>query len=298
MATVSVIVPVSNAEGYLSKCMESLKNQSFSDIKIICVENGSTDNSWNEIISHKKDKRVTAVKVPYAEVSYARNLGLFWALKFSPFVMFCDADDTYDKYMVETMVGGIQESGADLGCCEIVVDYESDNELRESDNAYYSLKFEGFYDNIKSVINGMDYSLCNKIFRTSIIKKYSITFPTSYLYEDTCFCWKYLSVSDSAFFVRKKLYHYLRHDNSIMNKTFAKENKSIEHMTIAANVFDFLFQHQRYEKFLGEFWDFYDSCVEFAKKFGKEEDSLKIEQVDNRLREKFLEKHRSLGIPN
>ena len=69
-------------------------------------------------------------------------------------------------------------------------------------------------------------------------------------------------------------------------------------MTIAENVFDFLFQHQRYEKFVGEFWDFYDSCVDFAKRFGKEEDSLKIDQVDVRLREKFLEKHRSLGIPD
>lgn len=69
-------------------------------------------------------------------------------------------------------------------------------------------------------------------------------------------------------------------------------------MTISENVFDFLFQHQRYRKFVGEFWDFYDSCEAFAKKFGKEEDSWKIEQVDARLREKFLEKHRSLGIPD
>lgn len=298
MAKVSVIVPVCNAEGYLSKCMESLKNQSFSDIKIICVENGSTDNSWNELVAQKKDKRVVAIKVPYADVSYARNLGLFWALKFSPFVMFCDADDTYDKDMVETMVNGIEESGADLACCEIAVDYQTDTELKDSDDAYYSLKFEGFYDNIKCVINGMDYSLCNKIFRTAIIKKYSITFPNCSQYEDTCFCWKYLSVSDSAFFIRKKLYHYLRHENSIMNKTFAKENKSIEHMTIADNVFEFLFQHQRYAKFVGEFWDFYDSCVEFAKRFGKEEDSLKIEQVDAGLRGKFVQLHRSLGIPD
>lgn len=288
MAKVSIIIPVCNAEEYILNCLDSLRNQSFSDIRIICIENGSTDNSWNEVFSQKKDRRLIALKVPYADVSYSRNLGLFWALKSSPYVMFCDADDTYDKYMVELMVNGIEESHADFGCCEIAIDYQSDQELKKSDDDYYTLKYEGLNTNIKEIINNVDYSLCNKIFLSSIIKKYSINFPDNFHYEDACFCWKYMSVSESAFFIKKKLYHYLRRENSIMNRTFAKENRSIDHMKIAKNVHAFLVRQGLMEKFREEFREFYDACVTFTKKYVNEKDMPGIEWFDSQLREYFF----------
>lgn len=288
MSKVSIVVPVYNAEEYILKCLDSLQAQSFSDIKIICIENGSTDNSWDKITSRKDDSRLIAMRMQEANVSYARNLGLFWALKYSPYVMFCDADDTYDLSMVESMYDTIEQSSSDLVCCEINVDYQSDYELKQSDDDYYSLKFEGKNTNINEVINHVDYSLCNKIFRTSIIKNYSITFPVSFHYEDACFCWKYLSVIDSVFFIKKKLYNYIRHANSIMNKTFAKSNKSIDHIKITENIYNFLTKHNVYSNYHNEFHDFYDACVGFAKLHCRDDGWKAIELLDEKLQKNFF----------
>lgn len=288
MPQVAIIVPVCNAEDYIIKCMDSLQNQTFSDIKIICVENGSTDQSWQKIISRKNDKRVLAMRTPEPNVSHARNLGLFWALKTAPYVMFCDADDTYEKSMVETMVSKIQESGADLACCEIAVEYLTDYSLKQSDDDYYRLDFEGYNDQIKNIINSIDYSLCNKIFRSQIIRDYSITFPVKFHYEDACFCWKYLAASSSIFFIKEKLYNYLRHDNSIMNKTFAKENRSFDHIRIAEDIYDFLCQNQLLSSLKEEFSQFYTTYLDLAWKYSDESSIKYIKFLDKEFKKKFF----------
>lgn len=288
MAKVSIVVPVCNAGEYILKCLDSIQQQTYSDIKIICIENGSTDDSWDKIISRRDDKRLMAMRVPRAGVSYARNLGLFWALKSSPYVMFSDADDTYEKCMVETMVKGIEEHGTDLACGEIAVQYQTDHNVKHSDEEYYSLKYEGFHNQIRKVINNIDYSLCNKIFLSSIIRKYSITFPVFMHYEDACFCWKYLSVINSIFFIKKKLYNYVRHENSIMNQTFAKSKRSIDHIHIADDIYEFLEKNNLSGTLREEFSQFYMAYLDLAKHYSDEETSEEIEKLDIQLQKKFF----------
>ena len=288
MAQVSIIVPVNNAGIYIKKSLQSLQDQTFSDIRIICIENGSTDNSWEEIISLKNDKRIISLKIPEADVSYARNLGLFWALKSSPYVMFCDADDTYHPQMVNTMVEGISEFKSDIACCEISVDYRADYNLQQSDDIYYTLKFNGFSNNITEIINNIDYSLCNKIFRCSLIQRYSLNFPVSCLYEDACFCWKYLSVCDSIFFIKKRMYNYVRHENSIMNKTFSKSKSSIDHIKIADNIYEFLKKNKVFPKYANEFRQFYNAYLALAKYHSDEATMAKIETLDKEFQYKFF----------
>lgn len=291
VSKISIVVPVYNAGEYILKCLDSLQGQSFSDIKIICIENGSTDNSWEEVSSRKYDSRLIAMRIREPNVSYARNLGLFWALKYSPYVMFCDADDSYDITMVETMYNAIENSSSDLACCEISVDYQSNFEFKQSDDEYYSVKYEGKLTNIKELINNVDYSLCNKIFRTSIIRNYSITFPVSFHYEDACFCWKYLSAIDSVFFLKNKLYNYVRHENSIMNKTFAKSTNSIDHIRITENVYEFLTKYKMFNNYRNEFQAFYNACVDFAKLHSKEDSLEDIERLDEKLQRNYFSNH-------
>lgn len=290
MAAVSIIVPVFNAEGAILQSLESLQAQTFTDIKIICIENGSTDNSWRDILSKKSDKRLLAMRTPEADVSHARNLGLFWALKSAPLVMFCDADDTYDSHMVEAMVTGIEESGADFACCEIQVDYQADHDLKESDDNYYTLKSEGINTDIKGMLNTLDYSLCDKIFRSSIIQKYSINFPIHLQYEDACFCWKYMTVANSAYFIKKRLYHYVRHENSIMNATFSKSEKSIDHLSITRDIYKFLVRHKLLDNFYEEFSAFYTTSLAFANFFAEDDNKENIELLDTELRERFFQR--------
>lgn len=298
MSTVSIIVPVFNAEGTILECLDSLQAQTVTDIKIICIENGSTDNSWQKILSKKNDKRVLAMRTKEADVSQARNLGLFWAGKTSPLVMFCDADDTYDPHMVETMVNGITENGADLACCEIEVSYQSDHELRNSDDDYYTLKSEGLQTNMHELINTIDYSLCDKIFRSSIIQNYSIKFPSLLHYEDACFCWKYMSVSKSAYLIKKRLYHYIRHDNSIMNTTFAKSTKSIDHLYITADIYNFLVQNNLFDNYKDEFIELYINSLSFARYFADDTILERIDLLDTKLQKKFFKREGNEKFPS
>lgn len=97
---ISVIVPVYNVGKYLEECLESLVNQTLENIEIICVNDGSTDNSLNVLNEYrKKDKRITVVNKANGGVSSARNIGLRIAR--GEYIAFVDADDIAEKRLCE-----------------------------------------------------------------------------------------------------------------------------------------------------------------------------------------------------
>ncbi len=99
---VSIIVPVYNVENYLDRCLDSLINQSFDDIEIICINDGSTDNSLSILKDYeKKDARVKIINKDNSGVSDCRNNGINVAN--GEYIVFVDSDDWIDVNMIETM---------------------------------------------------------------------------------------------------------------------------------------------------------------------------------------------------
>ena len=252
-AKISVIVPVYNVEEYLPKCLDSLINQTYEDIKIICVNDGSTDNSL-EILKHyeKKDKRIVVISKKNGGLSSARNTGLKKCS--TEFVMFCDSDDYYANRMCEKMLDVVEKDDSDLAACTQNVIYLTHDEMRESDRNYYRLNYVGKQYIHEELVLKTDVSVLNKIFRMDIIKKYDIEFPEGLNNEDFYFYNAYMSVSNSISFINQRFYNYVRREGSIMSENFDADKLSIDHLLVAEKLFDFYKKTGFLAKHKNMFW--------------------------------------------
>lgn len=235
----SVIVPVYNVEKYLAGCLDSLLNQTLKDIDIICVDDGSTDSSPDILKQYaKKDKRIRIVTKKNGGLSSARNAGL--DVVKTELVAFVDSDDTLTPNAYEIAVSKMTDD-IDLVHFGIQSVGGKDPKLQKSDEDYYGIKYSGRTALNENVLQTVDVSACNKIFRKSIMDKYGIRFPEGLRYEDAYFFNIYAMRSKYCFFIKDKFYSYIRHEGSIMSQTFSnKPGHSIDHFKIALKIYEYL----------------------------------------------------------
>lgn len=110
---ISVVIPIYNTEKFLVKTLDSVINQTYKNLEIICVNDGSTDNSLNILTSYaKNDFRIKIINKPNSGLSDARNTGIDAAS--GEYIAFVDSDDYIDKDFYEKLMESIQKSGADV----------------------------------------------------------------------------------------------------------------------------------------------------------------------------------------
>lgn len=211
---VSVIVPVYNTEKYLEKCLESIVNQTYKDIEIIIINDGSTDNS-SKIINKYVDKYSNIV---YKEITnhgqgYARNLGI--KLSSGDYIMFLDSDDYVDVDIISKMINKI-------GTCDVVVCdiYKViGNEL---------VNFKNYYNYFKDNINLMlsHPGPVAKLYKKEVIK--NVSFLENVYYEDLSFTPVISLNVNKVCYINEYLYYYVIHANSTMlKKEFNEKINSI-----------------------------------------------------------------------
>lgn len=234
---VSVIIPVYNASLYLSRCLESLCKQTYPYLEIVCVNDGSTDDS-GAILDDcaARDSRVKVIHQTNAGVSAARNAGLNAAT--GELVAFVDADDwmesdAYEK-VVRAMTGDV-----DVICIGSSVDGELPPGYRSA--LEYHLKMErcGPVRLNAKIRANMGGEIWNKIFRRKHIEKYGLRFPVGLSYgEDKVFTCSYAFIAQKAYFIEEPLYHYQQHAQSAMAHYAEQKNQDI----MARHVFDVVFE--------------------------------------------------------
>ena len=210
---VSVIVPVYNTGKYLYECLDSIINQSLKDIEIICVDDGSTDNSLEILEEYaKKDSRVKVYSNENKGLSIARNLGMEHAN--GKYIGFVDSDDYVDEFMFEKMYISCEQNDLDLAICKISLFDDETGEVNNDLN-YYNLEvFDGFE---KEVFNSDDttkftldivVNVYNKLYRKSLLEDNSISFPPHLIFEDEIFFIKTYLNAKRISLVNEFLYHY------------------------------------------------------------------------------------------
>lgn len=222
MPEISIILPIYNGESYLSECLDSLIAQTFPDIEILCINDGSIDNSLKILNRYaSKDNRIKVFSQQNSGPACARNLGLKNVN--SPFLMFCDADDSYEPNMCEEMLHAIKTYDVDMVICDTdIIETESDHGRSPGNIAYCRLKYKGkqyLTPDLRSAINIL---LWNKILKMDLIKQWQIDFPSGYKSDDDAFMIQYLTVAKTFFGLDKKLYHYKLLNDSIMGKIYAQ----------------------------------------------------------------------------
>ncbi|MBZ9570774.1 glycosyltransferase [Methanobrevibacter sp. TMH8] len=209
---VSVIIPVYNVGDYLEKCLDSVINQTLSDIEIICVNDGSTDNSPKILDRYAKlNSNIKVINKENGGAGSARNLGILHAN--GEYVGFVDGDDWISKDMYEKLYKNAQRYDSDMAMCPIqVVNADYNANL-----SYYTLEFfdESFNDrsfnhfDTKNFLFKITVTQSNKIYRNSLLKELrGELFPENLIFEDTIFFHKVYLNSKRVSLVRNFLYYY------------------------------------------------------------------------------------------
>jgi glycosyltransferase involved in cell wall biosynthesis len=227
--SVTVIIPCYNGQNYLEKTLESLEQQTCQDFQVICVNDGSTDDT-PRILECWKEKGILDMRVIHQEnggVSTARNAGIEAAQ--SEFLLFLDADDVYHPRYIEAMLTGARNSGADTVYAPLMRDLEKMQDGQVDPKQFCIHEQAQVMDHL--MLQMGRYGFYCYLYRRSILMEQGIRFTVGMRYfEDREFNWKYLCFCKSAAWFEVPMYGYRRVDGSTMsgNMTWERAKSGLD----------------------------------------------------------------------
>ena len=207
----SIIIPVYNSEKFLDKCLASIINQTYKNLEIIIINDGSTDNSKKIIDKYLKKykKYIKYIEQENSGQAHARNVGLKSAS--GDLITFVDSDDYILPTMYEDMINILKEKDVDMVMCDVSLE-------KEGKKTVYSATT---FDNIYSC----PVSLWNKIFKRKILN--NISFIEKIWYEDYNYFMNICLKNPTYALCKKPLYVYVTHVGSTMNNNNSLKNLDI-----------------------------------------------------------------------
>lgn len=228
MKKVSIIVPVYNGQDFINRCLNSLINQTYSNVEIIVINDGSTDNSLD--LLKKYNDKIILINKENSGVSDSRNLGLEKAS--GDYIMFCDIDDWYEKVTVEKAV-------CEIGNCDLLKYRETrvfsdGSSIKRKENLAPMLYEKEEIDIVIRRLFDLSWAthIYCFIYKTEIIKKNNIRFNSKIRYaEDANFILQYLLKVKNIKVIDEYLYNYYENSNSVTNN-YSSIFKNMENLQI------------------------------------------------------------------
>lgn len=224
---VSVIVPVYNVEMYLEECIKSIINQTYKDIEIILINDGSSDDSYKICEKYaKKDKRIILISGDNNGVSQARNKGI--DISKGKFISFVDSDDYIEPNMIESLVKNIEEHECDIAICGYKMIF-NDGSSKLSDNEQ-NIYIQFTSEEVLKIIfktNQINGFLWNKMFKREVIGNIRLDKNLD-ICEDLYFVSQLLKQKLSIYYSSNFLYNYRNVNNSAtmsIEKIFTKSGE-------------------------------------------------------------------------
>ena len=221
---VSVIVPIYKVEAYLETCIQSICSQTYQDLDIVLVDDGSPDNSgaicdaWA-----KKDSRIQVIHQKNKGLSGARNTGIAHA--FGDYLCFIDSDDWIAPDMIEHLYAMLTTYDADMACCRFAYAYE--NGVQSSDTSYVTFSVctpdEYWQKSFDSHTRTYYNVVWNKLYKKELFQ--DTRFPSGIINEDIHIIFDIFSQCTKIVLSEQIGYYYLQRENSIMNR-----EKTIKHL--------------------------------------------------------------------
>ena len=223
MDKITVIVPVYNQENFLDECVLSIMNQTYKNLEIILVDDGSTDNSLEICRFYENlDKRIKVIHKENGGLPSARNAALDVAK--GKYIMFCDSDDYYLPNSCELLLNEMIKRKADY----VVGNYINCDEdgVLWNDPVFSQKEYKSFrlsINDYKKSFYIMSSSVCNKMFRRSFLKKYNMRFTEGVPAEDAIFTTYCFIKSTRIFYIKDIMYVYRQRTDSI---SWSQKHKS------------------------------------------------------------------------
>lgn len=214
---ISVIVPVYNVEAYLERCVESILKQTYSNLEILLVNDGSTDKS-GELCDQLalRDQRIRVIHKENGGLSAARNTGIDHAS--SDLIGFIDSDDYIDEDMYETLYRQLRESNADLSMCGLYDVFHQIPEKQVSEIKTWNLSSE---EAIKMVMEAkiLSVTAVNKLYKKELFNH--LKFEVGKIAEDAFIMIRLLDQCQKVVATNEKKYYYVHRENSITTQKFS-----------------------------------------------------------------------------
>ncbi len=268
MDKISVIVPVYNVENYIDKCVESIVGQTYQNLEIILIDDGSTDNSGKKCDDwSKKDDRIIVIHKKNGGLSDARNAGLEIAT--GDYIGFVDSDDWIDREMYEKLYLELSKSNCNIALCEFL-ETEEDDAQSEKNTARYEFCGRELLEHMfkGKLVPYVTYSVWKCLYRKSVIA--DLTFPKGRDYEDVLFTTKAFWGQERIVVLGEKLYYYRIRKESITKRgldykhvediltycdglmSFYKENATKEEVSYLNEAIFWTILSFRYEVFVND----------------------------------------------
>lgn len=251
MVKISVIIPVYNVENYLRECLTSVIHQTLDDIEIICVNDGSTDNSLRILKEYEDlDNRITLIHKSNKGLGSTRNFGMKYAK--GKYLFFFDSDDYLELNALEELYNYAEENSLDFLIFQ-AINYDSDkkeffeteyfsmNKLKQSNQ--YSI-FN--YNDLDDLIFNISVTAWQKLYNRDFIESIGAKFSEGLIFEDNIFFWEVLLNAKRIGFLPKFFYIRRVHSKSIMS---FKDERFIDSIEVNRQIIEKFREYGALERF-------------------------------------------------
>ncbi|GHU53904.1 hypothetical protein FACS1894132_07430 [Clostridia bacterium] len=246
MSKISIVIPCYNVEKYIEKCLESVLNQTYENLEIIVINDGSTDSTPRLIEKYLRDTRIVYIDQKNAGVSVARNAGI--SASTGKFIGFVDSDDYLELTIYEKLYKALKDNNADVSACNYNLVYDDHIE-----NNYSKMREQtvNIYDDIYAYFTR--FCACSKpnnyiwtrLYKTDLVKNSDVRFEQYKLGDDTLFNFKLLPYVKRIAFIPEGLYNYFQRSNSNVYTVANKGNLA----TVYADTFQSLADYYKQNNF-------------------------------------------------
>ena len=258
---ISVIVPVYRVEAYLDRCVRSIVDQTYQNLEIILVDDGSPDrcpalcDAWAE-----KDSRVRVVHKENGGLSDARNAGM--AVATGELMGFIDSDDWIEPEMYALLYEHMEQDGADLAACGVQMEWEDESRMLTASGSCVLTREEAMEALLQE--SWLKQPVWYKLYRTALIR--DIPFAVGRCHEDVFWSYQAVAAAGKVTVFDTPCYHYLQRSGSIMGAEFSPKRldmirgqlqrldfleKNFQELTLLARkklIFSCLYQYQMFDR--------------------------------------------------
>ena len=233
---ISIIVPVYNTEKYLERCVESLLAQSYRNIEVCLVDDGSTDNSAKLCdVYEAKDPRVNVIHKINGGLSSARNAAMHRI--HGEYITYVDSDDYVDKQYVEYLYELIEKNNAQVSSCGVLSIDENDVPLKKPSDKTAN---PDIYTSEEATIRpfyqkGVTNHACGKMFAKSCFD--DVRFPENRQYEDLATVYRLFGNAETIVIGHENLYFYLQRRDSIMHSSYS--DKKMDRIAVSQEILEY-----------------------------------------------------------
>jgi len=220
---ISVIVPIYNVEQYLKRSLDSILKQTYKNIEVVLINDGSTDKSRDICEEYqKKDKRVKLINKKNEGVAIARNTGL--ENSSGNFITFVDSDDVIELDYIECLYNVLLKTKSDISICSFFDVYDEKYICEKKETVIKEFNVE---EALESLLyeNEVDASPWAKLFKKDLFE--NINFGTYRKFEDFATIYKLIMKCNKICYINQKKYYYYHRNNSLMRNKFSESNLDV-----------------------------------------------------------------------